>query len=164
MFTILSKRMLFGFLLFVLFPITLNAQLRKTIYPAPINKWLRACLNLEVHPNFFQSKIWGNWQAMMARGIKLNRDSAIRIQEYYQQQKFTATGLFVFYHNKHYIVTARHFLVDENAIMKDEVHFRIFLINNGSPKVFDRDTNYEKRITKTIARNLRLVKTKKLLT
>jgi hypothetical protein len=108
-----------------------------------MSKWLRACLNLEVHANFFQSKMWGEWQKLMAKGVKLNRDSAIRVQEYYRHIKSTATGIFVLYHNKHYIVTARHFLVDENAMIKNVVHFRIFLIDNGSKKLFEKNTNYD---------------------
>jgi hypothetical protein len=143
MLTALSKGKSFKYLSICFLLFTLNAKSQGTDYPNHINKWLRACLNLEAHPNFFQSKIWGKWQTMSANGVKLNRDSALRIQEYYEQIKITATGIFIFYHNKHYIVTARHFLVDENSMIKNEVHFRIFLIDNGSTNLFLKNTNYD---------------------
>lgn len=141
--TILSVRKIFRSLLFCFLFITLNGQSQGTNHSNLRSRWLRACMNLEIHPNFFQSKMWGRWQTMMSRGVKLNRDSAIRVQEYYRQIKFTATGIFILYHNKHYIATARHFLVDENAMMKNYVHPRIFLIDNGSASLFVKNTNYD---------------------
>lgn len=141
--TIPSAIKIFTRLLFCLIFISLNAQSQRVDHPKQISKWLRASMNLEVHPNFFQSKMWRQWQIMISRGVKLNRDSALRVQEHYRQIKFTATGIFILYHNKHYIATARHFLVNENAMMKNEVHDRIFLIDNGSASLFAKNNDYD---------------------
>ncbi len=107
-----------------------------------ISKWLRASLNLEARPNFFESKIWFQWQDSMRKGKSIERETALKIQSDYSKIKYTATGIFFFYQNKHYIVTARHFLADDNAVFKNTVIGRIFLIDNGSNDIKGKDSNY----------------------
>lgn len=96
-----------------------------------INKWIKACLNLEARPNFFVSKIWADWQQKIKEG-SLNKQEVREVQENYRRKIYRATGIFLLYKNKHYLITARHFLVDSESSLQNYVYERIFLGDNGS--------------------------------
>ena len=104
-----------------------------------LNKWTRACLNLEVRPNFFASKIWCRLQALQKKGYKLNAERVNELRKRYDEQVITWTGLFLKYRNKHYLITARHCLVDDSSSIKNYVYEKIYLIENGSDKLKKTD-------------------------
>ncbi|MEO7047160.1 MAG: serine protease, partial [Ferruginibacter sp.] len=102
-------------------------------------KWINASLNLEARPNFYVSKTWASWYPDIRKGINFDQKKTANIQTDYERIRYSATGVFIFYNKKHYIVTARHFLVDPNAAIKDWVFERLFLIENGSTNISSKD-------------------------
>jgi S1-C subfamily serine protease len=95
------------------------------------NKWVKACLNLEVKPNFFVSKMFARWQ-IQSQNKALDKAMVKRVQDSIRYTRYTGTGIYLLYNTKHYIITARHLLIDDSAYFKDFVVDRIFLIQNAS--------------------------------
>src|SRR5258705_13319916 len=97
---------------------------------AVIQKWTKACLNLEGKPNLFGSK---KWIEMYSKSVnhELDKKESWRIQDSTYHKRYTGTGIYFLYQNKHYIVTARHVLEDTSSIYMDVFEF-IYLIENGS--------------------------------
>lgn len=112
--------------------LTLISQKKVVSEDSIIKKWIRASINLEAHPNFLVSKVWASWRKGQAPPDKNVR---IKFQENYRRKTSRATCIFLLYKNKHYLITARHFLVDENAISKNWVHERFFLGPNASDEL-----------------------------
>jgi Trypsin-like peptidase domain len=109
-----------------------------------INKWIKACVNLEARPNFFVSKIWADWQQKNKNGL-LNRQMMKQVQEDYRRKIYRATALFLIYKNKHYLITARHFLIDSEASQPNYVYEKIFLGDNGSKVLKPKDSKVDTR-------------------
>jgi S1-C subfamily serine protease len=99
-----------------------------------IKKWTKACLNIEIRPNFFVSKTWREWQ-IKSRTSQLDKEMVKRVQDSVRKIAYTATGIFLLYNYKHYIITSRHVLVDTSSSIKDMVFDRIFLVQNGSQTI-----------------------------
>lgn len=99
------------------------------------SKWLKACLNLEARPNFLASKTFVEWQQKLRRGEHIDKQNALKIQQDYRMVSYSATGILLLYKNKHYLVTARHFLVDDSAAIKNTIFEKIYIVDNGSRDV-----------------------------
>lgn len=102
------------------------------------NKWLMACLNLETRPNFLASKTFAEWQKEVRQGIHIDKQTALKIQENYRMISYSATGILLLYKNKHYLITARHFLVDDSAAIKNSVFEKIYIVDNGSKNMLNK--------------------------
>lgn len=97
-----------------------------------INKWIKACVNLEVKPNLFTSK---RFTEMVRKSISkegLDRKESMRIQDSAYHTRYTGTGIYFLYKNKHYIITVRHLLEDTSSHFKDDVAEHVSLVQNGS--------------------------------
>ncbi|HVT85199.1 MAG TPA: hypothetical protein VHD35_08335 [Chitinophagaceae bacterium] len=110
-----------------------------------INKWRKACLNLEVRPNFFVSKIWCRIQTLERRGVKIDPIKVNALKKQYNSTIISWTGLFLKYKHKHYLLTARHCLVDDSAAVKNFVFEKIYLVEDGSNKINITDHSIDQK-------------------
>jgi hypothetical protein len=95
-----------------------------------IEKWIKACVNLEVRPNLFTSK---KWDEMYRKSLKhqLTKNESWRIQDSTFHARYSGTAIYLLYNNKHYLLTARHVIEDTSSYYPDVYEF-IYLRENGS--------------------------------